>query len=361
MDKNLEKIVLLISSREGSDWSMDLLYGGLVQLLGPQRVLCYPPRKKYTGELVPNGKLLKVGDKEKDYGVERGSLGYTKNNGMVNQLDQWSVRQLMAKGDIGLVIVDERAESFKLYCEIYGPALDVPVVCVSGHDRFWNESPELVKEMYGRNFLLLFSDLFEPRFKDLPYFRPYDWSANFDHFWNPKKRLDLLTKKEYDICFMGYNSHPDRDKFVRHIETHWKGLKLNVMLERRKDTFDAFLDKSVYFEAIAKSRIALNLRGAAETGKTMRYWEIPYVGSFMLSQQFVMPGRVPFIEGSHCAYFSDILELDEKIDHYLNNEWMRESCAIDAHAHLMRSHTSEARAHEVMYQVRKALNENSLR
>lgn len=323
-----DKIVLVISSREGGDWSIDLVFAGLVKLLGPSKVLCYPPRKKYTADIVSFGRTVRTGDKEADYGIERKSLGYTAENVMINQLDEFQLRMMIAKGDIGLIVVDERDECFELYCRLRAPAFDVPVICVSGHDRFWNQSPEHVRSLYGKNFKLLFSDLFEDRFRELPYFRPYNWSTNFDHLGPGRVQMDRLrAAKQVDVCFYGYNSHPDRERFVDHVLKRWSHLNLDVMLEKRPNVMDSFMYKWDYFESMARAKICLNLRGAAVTGKTLRFWEIPYVGSFMLSQRYKSWPREILAEQFECSYFSDEKELDDKIQFYLENDELREKIA----------------------------------
>lgn len=322
---------------------MDLLYSGLVNVLGTDRVVLYPARPKYF-EGVP----VSTGDKEKDYGAERRSLGYVKGNTPL-YVDAVEIRQMLQRQKIGLIVTDEREDSYRLYLSLSAQFFDVPVIVVAGHDKFWAQSPETVKQQYGKNFRLLFSDLFEERYVELPYFRPYNWSVNFDHLWDPKQRQKFLNDKKYDICFSGFNSHPDRLRFVEHVYNNWtnRGLKIKVFLETRPNTMEAFDQKAKYFEDIARSRICLNLRGAATTGKTMRFWEIPYVGSFMLSQRFTMALN-PFMEGSHCAYFSDENEFDRKVDQYLSFESFRENAAHDANIVATKWCTSEERARQVL-------------
>jgi hypothetical protein len=214
------------------------------------------------------------------------------------------------------VWLDERMESFQRYRELGLDRTDARVVVVAGHDRFWNHSPEFVASLYGSKLEAMLLDNWYPRYADLPFrARRIGWSCNFDHYW---KRPESPPEKDIDVSFIGYNSHPDRALYIDFIRSTFPNLRLHLVVERSPDTFDAFVPKAQYFDTIQRSKIALNLRGAADRGKTMRAYEIPYVGSFMLSQGIEDPGMDDdFRNLEHCVYFNSKTQLERQIRWFL--------------------------------------------
>lgn len=335
--------VLLIDSREGGDWSLDLLYSGLVKNLGRQNVIDYPAHDKHRIDQV-----LRVGDPEKDWGSERRSLAFVKNTPWrppISKFNRIQITQMLRKGEIDVIFVDERPESYALYVELKANWFGVPVVVVAGHDKFWNLSPSYVhlnyyKDRLSKMFLSNWDKNFDLGLFDARDVNPYAWSVNFDHLWNSWYRSE---EKKYDISFMGYNSHPDRERIIDHILKEWKHLNLNIVLERRPNTFELFTPKYEYFKVMQESRICLNLRGAAQDGKTLRQWEIPYVGSCMLTQRTEEKVPFPLENGVHCDVFQNMDELDESIEYLMDQPDFREELATNGHKHVMEHHTSHAR------------------
>ncbi len=326
--------------RAGGDWSLDLLFAGLVRALGPESVFDYPRKEKHR-EWRPD-------DIGTDWGKERRTLGYTPRNHEVSS-DLVEIRQEALAGNL-TVIMDERDESFTQYARMGLLYMNTPVVIVAGHDRFWNESPHFVRERLGSRMVHMFMDNWRSELDDLSWVSLINWSANFDHYWS---RPTQPPEKTTDICFFGYNSHPDRLRFIDHILNHpeWSRMRLDFLFERRPDITDVYLSKSEYFDRMARSKVCLNLRGAADKGKTLRFYEIPYVGSFMLSQEPEDRQVFPFTDGLHCGFFRNEDELDGWLDSSLtclNSDEVRERIASVGHRHLMEHHTCEARARQVL-------------
>lgn len=336
-----ERKVLHVDAREGGDWGQDLLHAGLVKYLGPARVIDFPYHFKHR-EQVP---LAFDGNPEHDWGLERRTLGYTPENHRVSFYSDEEIRDELRQGNIRMIFIDERDESYELYLRLRANFFDVPVVVVAGHDRFWNKSPEFVANRYGKNLEMMFLDNWRPEYGELGKKGIkaciYSWSINFDHYWTPNRNQEKI----YDISFMGYNSHPDRARIVDHILSKWGHLKLKLDLERTPDTMRSYVRKSDYFDVMARSKVCLNLRGAAENGKTLRFYEIPYVGSCMLTQDSGADHPYEFTPGHKAVYFKDLKELDEKITWLFektnNPRWV--DIARNGHDWAMAFHTVEAR------------------
>lgn len=305
---------VLIDLRDGGDWSLDLCYAGLVK--NRQLVLDVPFKEKHR-----EWHDVLEGKRPTDWGLERRTLGFVS--------DGWDDRPsnppgtelvgleiMKRQNQISRVWLDERMESFQRYRELGLDKTDARVVVVAGHDRFWNHSPEFVAGLYGNRFEAMLLDNWYERYGRLPFkARRIGWSCNFDHYWDRPK---VAPQKDIDISFIGYNSHPDRARYVDFIRSEFPSLTLHLQLEREPDSFSNFVTKREYFDIIQRSRIALNLRGAADRGKTMRAYEIPYVGSFMLSQAIEDPGMTEdFVSGEHCRYFFDEFSLRSEVEQAL--------------------------------------------
>ncbi len=316
---------VVIDLRDGGDWSLDLCFAGLVKNLGPYNVVDCPTKIKHR----------EWGYGEPDWGKERRTLGYTPLNDLVwsgsGSVAEYEITLAAKHGMIRRVWLDERPESFAKYKELGLYDQCISAVVVAGHDRFWNVSPQFVASLYGDRLEAMLLDNWYPHYADLPFrTRRIGWSCNFDHYWT---RPPVAPEKDIDICFVGYNSHPDRARFIDHIESKCGHLRNHIYLERRQDTFDEFIPKQMMFDIMQRSRICLNLRGAADRGKTLRAYEIPYVGSFMLSQDVDDPGmKEDFFFGSHCEYFRYEEDLDYWIDWALRNDSIREEVAAAGHA-----------------------------
>lgn len=327
---------VIIDLRDGGDWSLDLCFAGLN--LNGRDVLDVPYKDKHREWWdVIDGK------RQPDWGLERRTLGFStpddRKQNVVGSTDLVGLDILKRTNRVGHVWLDERMESFAKYRELGLDQTDARVVVVAGHDRFWNHSPEFVAALYGDRLEAMLLDNWYPRYAELP-FRTHriGWSCNFDHYWD---RPTGVAEKDIDVSFIGYNSHPDRERYVSFLRGAFPDLRMHLVLETEPDSFGRFVPKSQYFDVIRRSRVALNLRGAADRGKTMRAYEIPYVGSFMLSQQIDDPGMSDdFRNLEHCTYFASEQQLERQLGFFLDHgRWsagpvgpaMRESIATAGH------------------------------
>lgn len=302
------------------------------------------------------------GRRASDWGLERRTLGFVEGMEddrravVPNGTELVTLDILKRRGEIGRVWLDERMESFQKYRELGLDRTDVRVVVVAGHDRFWNHSPEFVAALYGERLEAMLLDNWYPRYADLPFkARRIGWSCNFDHYWI---RPEVPPEKDIDVSFIGYNSHPDRARYIDFIRRTFPDLRLRLVLETEPDSFGGFVPKDQYFDIIQRSRIALNLRGAADRGKTMRSYEIPYVGSFMLSQGIEDPGIYDdFRNLEHCVYFNSEVQLERQIRWFLGigsgessliGEQYRETIAAQGHARAMDNMSVESRWGDVL-------------
>lgn len=334
---------LVIDTRTGGDWSMDLIFAGLVKAVGPHNVLMYPHKEKHLEWRYSD---IDVGD----WGKERRTLGFTNLNDLVSS-DLTDIKSLAAAGEL-TVIMDERDETYTEYCRLGLLYIRTPVVIVAGHDRFWNHSPQFIQERFGSSLLRMFLDDWRSEYDELERVSLINLSINFDHYWNRPAKVE----KDIDIFFYGYNSHPDRVRYIDHILSHpeWSEMKLDIMLERNSGTIEAFIGKKDYFERMQRAKVCLNIRGGSEAGRAFRFYEIPYVGSFMLSTTPDFRQLDAFEDETHCGFFSNEDELDGWLDTTLmcgNSDTHREKIAARGHEHAMLYHTCEARVRYLLKEI----------
>jgi hypothetical protein len=153
----------------------------------------------------------------------------------------------------------------------------------------------------------------------------------------------------YDVAFWASESHEDRI----------------AVFDAIRDRFDCAANGSVrgighrnftrtgdhYLRELARCRISLCIRGGG--WDTLRYWEIPAIGGFMITQPPRI--RIPdnFVHGEHVIFckddLSDIVGLCEE---YLAKERERAAIAERGHQHLRAYHTAAARAAYVVKTIR---------
>lgn len=329
-------IEVVMDLRDGGDWSLDLCFAGLRQNLGADKVWDIPWKKKHREWAgVVQGYI------EPDWGLERRTLGYTPTD------DSRRLDEKLDPTRIKRVWLDERMESFQKYREFGFYDAKVPVVVVAGHDRFWNQNPQFVASLYGDRLQGMLLDNWYPEYANLPFkVRNIRWSCNFDHYWT---RPRVPPQKDVDIFFVGYNSHPDRQRYVDHVIRTFPNLNNHIYLETQPDSFCNFIPKERMFDLMLRSKICLNLRGAADRGKTLRAYEIPYVGSFMLSQTIDDPGLAQdFVKDIHCSYFSNEKELRDEIQLALDRPDTTATIAEQGHLHAINELSSKKRWRDVV-------------
>jgi hypothetical protein len=341
------KKLLFIDSRKGSDFTLDALWSGLVDVLGNGTVTDWPAADKHR-EGIP----VITGDVERDYGAERRGMCYTEHGQWKRRYNRDELVKLIHENQIGAVVVDEREESFIEYLKLPLRYSKIPVVVVAGHDRFWNVNPsrpwDQLRNWYGENLRSLFIDNWRQEYDHLQNTYPMAYSTNFDHLWDHAEREELLKNKKYDIFFMGYNSDPTRTIIVDELIKRYRLDNNKLFVETRPDIMNSFLPKKEYFKLMAQSRVCINLNGAAECKKTLRFYEIPYVGSYMLSQRDSARQINPMIDDVHCHYFSTKEQLFDRIDWALAFPEKREMIAARGHYHAMEFNTNIARASYVL-------------
>jgi spore maturation protein CgeB len=109
-----------------------------------------------------------------------------------------------------------------------------------------------------------------------------------------------------------------------------------------------------YLQELQRCKIVLNFRGVG--WDTLRYWETPAVGRFMISQKpgIVIPDN--FVDGTEIIFCKDDLsDLIELCEYYLQRDVERESIADNARKAARERHSDVSRAQYFLQKINKLL------
>jgi spore maturation protein CgeB len=323
--------ILFIGSTK-FDYLQDILFSGLFKKLGGKNLTTINFHKNY---------FLPLKSYPKNMGYEgRSILTFSPFLSNFKKFD-------------AVIVGSAKPDAFESYHQIKHK---IPEHCITvfvdggdrpdiGEDLKRLGREELYPKATDRPFDLIFKReyLKETTYPDNVF--PLPFGVNF----NTTNHIKRLPPK-YDVTFWAVESHPIRTKALQIIQNQYdcqsNGTKLNQNFKdyNRKGDF--------YLEELYRSRVVLNFRGGG--WDTMRYWEAPALGCFMISQKpgIVIPDE--FKDGEHLVYVKeDLSNLEELCDYYLNHKQARLEIADRAKEHTAKYHSDIARAHKVLSEIER--------
>lgn len=309
------------------DYSQDLAYSGLVKILGKENVIDYPWNPKFNLPI-----------KE-----------YPKNMGYSSFSFRLPFKNIFK--DIDLVILaSAKKDALAVYSKILPAITGKPILFIDGGDR-----PEIGGDFYRFGLGADYEEVIKKRAFDIILKREYIPALHesypnvfpfpFSFPFNVHIPSESEESKKYDVSFWGQQIPDIRANALKLLEGKYDCKENGTTLNQNFDTYKR--RGKFYLEEIAKCKIVLNFRGGG--WDTMRYWEVPAVGSFMISQkpQILIPDN--FEEGKHVAWCSDSLDdLTDKIDYYLYHPEERQTMAARAREHLNKYHLNTHRAQTLL-------------
>jgi hypothetical protein len=314
---------LLFINSSSTDYLQDLTYSGLVKILGAENVIDYPWNVKYH---------LPVKNYPKNLGYTKFSINFDFN--------------INFKVFDAVILASAKKDALDVLKKILPKIPNTPIVFLDGGDR-----PEIGGDFYRLGNEDSYLDLIKIRPFDLIFKREYflNEHGNANHIhpfpfsfpYHVSIPLATENEKKYDVSFWAQKEPAIRENALKMLEGKYdcdeNGTKLNQDFKtyNRKGKF--------YLEELSRCKIVLNFRGGG--WDTMRYWEVPAVNTFMISQkpQIHIPNN--FEDGKHLIWCSDSLDdLFDKIDYYLKNESERIKIAQQGKEHLYKYHLNTNRA-----------------
>lgn len=324
--------VLFINSRS-ADYVQDLTYSGLVKIFGKYNVIDYKWNKKFH---IPYKK-------------------YPKNLGFTSHTIFSSIKSRFPfKFDI-VFVGASKVDCFESYLSIVDHIPpNIPVVFIDGgdhekigYDLSIYKRPELYEQAISkRNFDYIFKReyIIDKSYDDNIF--PLPMSVNFNLF------PDFAFNLKYDVSFWAVESHPIRTNALKLIEDKFD---CNQNGTKRNQIFSEYNRKGkFYLEELSRCKIVLNFRGGG--WDTLRYWEVPALGRFMISQkpQILIPHD--YQDKKHIVYCKDDLsDLVELCEYYLSNPKEREIIAKHSKEHTIKYHTDEARVKYILEKIKHAI------
>ena len=326
--------ILYINSHS-ADYVQDLTYSGLVKTYGLRNVIDYKWNKKYH-----------VAYKK-----------YPKNLGYMPGSFLPSLTNMAARNFDIVFIGSAKVDCFESYLEIADKIpVNVPVIFIDGGDQpligadlTIYKRPELYQQALAKrpfDFIFKREMLFANSYEENVY--PLPMCFNMDRVRN------LPHEKKYDVSFWAVESHPVRvqalDLLSNQFDCQENGTERDQKFSnyKRKGEF--------YLQELARCKIVMNFRGGG--WDTLRYWEVPAVGSFMITQkpQFEIPHN--FQHEKHVVFCQDDLsDLIDLCEYYLKNEAVREKIALSGNKHLLKYHTDIARVEYIFNTIKTKFNQ----
>lgn len=318
---------IIYINRNKSDYLQDLLYTGLVKTLGLSNVVEFPWNNKFHLNLKK----------------------YPKNMGLVKGSFFSSLFNKIRSNDFSLVIVAScHPDTLKKYLSIIGNIdKSVKTVFIDGGD--WPEVAGDLDRVGGKD---LYEKILSIRPFDHVFKREYLLDKNYDNnihalpFGFNFDRLPKINRQyRYDVAFWAVESDPIRQSALSLLENKFdcasNGTVRNQVMKKYKRKGD------YYLQELARCKVSLNFRGAG--WDTLRYWEVPALGGFMISQKPEILIRDNFVDGKEIVYCNnDLSDLIDLCEYYLKNDDKRELIAKNALSKTKACHTDVHRAKEVL-------------
>lgn len=323
------KILFLHSGKV--DYLQDILYRGFIQVVGTENVQPYRWYKRYHLPIYEHPKNL-------------GFSGF--------RVPRPRVSTSAIKNFSLIVIASCKSSTFRDYLEV-APHIrrGGKVIFLDGGDE-----ADIAGDLRREGTEELFFEAMSVRPPDCIFKRemliaqnydsnvfPLNFAVSFDKF------RSAPIKKRFDVVFWAVESHPIRTEVLAVLEPLFD-CKTNGSV--RDKSFRKHQRKGRdYLNGILESRITLNFRGAG--WDTLRYWEVPALGQFLISQrpEIVIPNN--FEDGKSIVFVrEDPSEAIDLCQYFLRKPTKAEAIGRAAAERSSQFHTPEHRARYVIEKVK---------
>lgn len=312
------------------DYLQDLSYSGLAKRLGAHNIIEYPWNIHHH------------------FRIKR----YPKSIGYVPGSFFESIKAQLKRKQFDLVIVAScKPDAFEDYLSlVHTIPRNIPVVFIDGGD-FSQIGGDL--DRLGHPGLM--NQAITARPFDMIFKREYLLDTSYEKHiiplpfsFNSQVTPKVSGRLKYEVAFWAVESHPIRSKVLALLEDQFDCRKNGTT---RNQVFSKYNRKGAeYLQELACCKVTLNFRGGG--WDTLRYWEVPAVGRFLISQKpkIVIPNN--FKDHESIVFCQDDLsDLFEKCDHYLKHETQREGIAKKALNHMNAYHTDIKRADYILNKI----------
>jgi hypothetical protein len=324
---------ILYLCHSGVDYLQDGLYHGLVSLLGKDRVVDWPRQARFhepVATTVPN-------------------LGFFSQAEPARPRTNWGLRRQLRGGRFGIVVVAAgRKKAFAVWRDVMEACRHLPAVFVDGGDHVelagqlaWERKVRLRKAVLSRrSFDLVFKREHRGPETNNPKILPISFCLPENYF-----QMKQPQPKTREVAFWGGSSSASRAVAIG---------KLRGIRDFECNSSLQFHDRD-YLRELAATKVCLSFWGGGDD--TLRYWEIPCVGTLLVAQKPRSPVPNNFIHHKEAIFVQDDLsDLVEQVNYYCDHDDERGKIAQAGRNKLLQYHTTTARAQYFL----NSLNERKL-
>lgn len=338
--------MILFLTGDRPDLAPDLLFNGLVELFGQDKIIDFP-YAKYRHKKVITG-----------YGRDFFCITTDKDVENRNIYSFDNIRQLLNKEFFDLCIVANRA--IDTYFRLTKNITKFPrTVIINGED----DSDHSLKNIF--NSLSRHLEKRQMENIDLILQRDYKYNENYNEKTVPYNfscpinilpKFDFKKDKEIDVFAQFPVTHRFRSKVIERLKKI-KGINAKI-----GNGGFPILD---YFKLMNNSKISISITGAG--WDTPHYLEVPFMKSMLLAQHpmdamnaNMAENPIVYIKNfldkySATFYNTDLDNIEELIRYYLDNNKEREQITKIGYEHLM-NHLTTKNAAEYMF---KCMDDNN--
>jgi hypothetical protein len=318
---------LLYLSSRGVDYLQDLTFSGLCKTIGNENICVMPWNPNF---FLPRRSYPK-------------NLGYIPGNILSSLRSHYFLKQFDA-----VVVAAAKPDCFHLYNEL-APSLSgsVKTIFIDGGDREqvggdldrMDDHTSFAQAMELRPFDIILKREMITGTEYAKNVHPFPFCWNYDRLPS-----SIPSEKKYDVSFWAVESHPVRTEALTVLQNKFDCAANGTVLQQKFKTYKR--KGEFYLQELAACRIVLNFRGVG--WDTLRYWEVPSLSTFLISQRpgIVIPNNFEHEKSIvFCDGLGDLIELCE---YYLRNESRREAIAAQAFLHMKAHHTDVHRAKQLL-------------
>ncbi len=325
---------ILYINDSSADYVQDLTYSGLVKKFGISNVVDFKWNKKYH---IPY----------KEYPKNLGYMG-----GVITSL--FNSLNINFKTFDLIFLASAKKETFETYISIaHKIPKNTPIIFLDGGDGEDIGSDLILKhhnELFNKaisirpfDYIFKREVIIGKKYDDNVF--PLPMSFNFDKL--PKNFYTKTKNYKYDVSFWAVESHPFRTEVLNFLEDKFD-CQSNGTTKNQK--FSKYKRKGLfYLEELGNCKIVINVRGGG--WDTMRYWEVPAIGGFMLSQKLdiVIPNN--FEHEKEAVFFTKTTDIEDLCNFYLKNDSKREQIAKNALNKMHTFHTDIKRVEYILSKI----------
>lgn len=168
----------------------------------------------------------------------------------------------------------------------------------------------------------------------------------------PITKVDDIDRP-IEIFFVMSNNNPARKTWYNILINNFINTNSLLKLHDNRSLLTAeYIPTDKYFELLRQSKVCVNLRGFGN--ETVRFYEGISQGAVMTTDQNLLVRPNPFIYGRH-VYYTEESRLHHHLALTLNNYEKHKEMVVKAQSHLLKYHTTVARAEGFLSTIKEYL------